>query len=171
VTSTREIRCYDYVNHRYEEVRDALRGDAAKVFQAATHAASSRAESVAAALRVQVAGLELSKDVVITVRGVTEVRQARRSKTGPGPVTRIRLVWEAARTPRLFPLMEAELAIYSLTATETQLDFLGRYRPPLGALGRAMNAIAGHRIAEVSVHGFLNDVAAYLRHTLEKTRA
>jgi hypothetical protein len=29
-----------------------------------------------------------------------------------------------------------------------------------------MNAIVGHRIAEVSVHRFVSDVAGYLRHTL-----
>jgi len=53
-----------------------------------------------------------------------------------------------------------------LTATETQLDFRGVYEPPFGAVGKVMNAVAGHRIAEVSVHRFINDVAGYLRHTL-----
>jgi hypothetical protein len=69
--------------------------------------------------------------------------------------------------PRLFPLMKAQLSIYPLTATETQLDFLGFYEPPFGAVGKAMNAIVGHRIiAEVSVHRFISDVAAYLRKAL-----
>ena len=68
--------------------------------------------------------------------------------------------------PRLFPFMKAELAIYPLTSTETQLDFSGAYEPPLGALGKAMNAVAGHRLAEASVHRFVNDVAGYLRTTL-----
>jgi hypothetical protein len=44
---------------------------------------------------------------------------------------------------------------YPLTATETQLDFWGIYEPPLGAVGKAMNAIIGHRIAEASVHRFI----------------
>jgi hypothetical protein len=82
------------------------------------------------------------------------------------PVTRLRLEWEAATRPRLFPLMKAELSIYPLTATETQLDFSGLYKPPFGALGKAMNAIVGHRIAEVSVHRFVSDVAEYLRQVL-----
>ena len=68
--------------------------------------------------------------------------------------------------PRLFPLMKAELAIYPLTATETQLDFCGIYDPPFGAVGKAMNAVLGHRIAEVSVHRFISDVAEYLRQAL-----
>jgi hypothetical protein len=31
------------------------------------------------------------------------------------------------------------------------LDFSGIYEPPFGAVGKTMNAIIGHRIAEVSV--------------------
>ena len=38
----REIRCYDYVNHPYERVRDVLRLDALNVFQSATKAAAQR---------------------------------------------------------------------------------------------------------------------------------
>ena len=82
------------------------------------------------------------------------------------PATRLQLEWEAARMPRLFPIMKADLSIYPLTATETQLDFKGVYEPPLGPLGKAVNAMVGHRIAEVSVHRFVSDVAGYLRKTL-----
>ena len=70
--------------------------------------------------------------------------------------------------PNLFPLMKAELSIYPLTASETQLDFFGLYEPPFGAVGKAMKAIVGHRIAEVSVHRFVSDVTAYLRQILSK---
>jgi hypothetical protein len=62
--------------------------------------------------------------------------------------------------------MKAELSIYPLTATETQLDFRGFYEPPFGTLGKAVDAMVGHRIAEVSVDRFVNDVAGYLRRTL-----
>jgi hypothetical protein len=84
------------------------------------------------------------------------------------PVTRLQLEWQAAKMPNLFPLMKAELSIYPLTASETQLDFLGLYEPPFGAVGKAMNAIVGHRIAEVSVHRFVSDVTAYLRQVLAR---
>jgi hypothetical protein len=84
------------------------------------------------------------------------------------PVTRLQLEWQAAKMPSLFPLMKAELSIHPLTASETQLDFSGLYEPPFGAVGKAMNAIVGHRIAEVSVHRFISDVKAYLRQVLAK---
>jgi hypothetical protein len=160
----REIRCYDYVNHPYEQVRDALSHDALAVFQSATKAAASRAQSVAAELRVDIGGIAVEADIKIHVKNIEE--KGREAMTAP--VTRLRLEWEAAKMPRLFPFMRADLAIYPLTSTETQLDFSGVYEPPLGAVGKAVNAVAGHRIAEVSVHRFVNDVAGYLRQTLTR---
>ncbi len=55
------------------------------------------------------------------------------------------------------------LTVYPLTATETQLNVLGRYDTPLGVVGSAVDALVGHRIAEASVHRFIGDVARYLR--------
>ena len=160
----REVRFYDYVNQPYERVRDALRKNTLSVFQAATKAAASRAQTVAAELHVDVGGIGVKTDIKISIQNIEEkVKDAL-----PAPSTRLLLEWEAATLPGMFPLMKAELSIYPLTATETQLDFLGFYEPPFGAVGQAVNAIVGHRIAEASVHRFVNDVAGYLRQTLGK---
>jgi hypothetical protein len=158
----RTIRCYDYVNHPYERVRDALKQNALMVFQSATKTSASRAQSVAAELHVDFAGIGVKADIKIEVRRVDE--KARGS--GSGPSTKLTLEWEAAKMPRLFPLMKGDLFVYPLTATETQLDFSGIYKPPFGTVGKSMNAIVGHRIAEVSVHRFVSQVAAYLRQAL-----
>lgn len=156
---SREIRSFDYVNAPYESVRAALSKDALAIFRSATKAAAGRTHSVASALRVEIAGIELAKEIEISVK---EVKEA------PGTaVTRLELEWKAARAPGLFPMMKAELAVYPLTATETQLDFSGRYEPPLGWLGTAVDAAIGHRIAEASVHRFVSEVAHYLRTALE----
>jgi hypothetical protein len=155
----REIHCYDYVNHPYDQVRDALSKDAIALFQSATKAAASRARSVASELRIDVGGIGIGADIRVSVKSI-EVKDR---EAMADPVTRLQLEWEAATMPGLFPLMKAELSIYPLTATETQLDFKGFYEPPLGPLGKAVNAMVGHRIAEVSVHRFVRDVAGYLR--------
>jgi len=157
------IRSYDYVNHPYARVRDALKADPRAVFQSATKAAASRAKSLASELRIDVGGLKLAADIAIVVKEIVETPAA----GGAGPSTVIRLEWEAVSLPHLFPFMQAELALYPLTATETQLDFSGTYQPPLGVLGSAMNAMVGHRIAEGSVHRFVTDVAEYLRTSLK----
>ena len=158
----REIRCFDYVNHPYEQVRDALSKDPLAVFQSATKAAAARAQSIASELRVEMGGIGVQADIRISIKNIDE----KASKDMAGPVTRLQLEWQAAKLPSLFPLMKAELSIYPLTRTETQLDFLGFYEPPLGAVGKAVNAIVGHRIAEVSVHRFVSDVAESLRQAL-----
>jgi hypothetical protein len=63
--------------------------------------------------------------------------------------------------------MNAELWVYALTSTETQLDFKGQYEPPLGPLGTAIDAAIGHRIAEASVHRFVAEIARHLRSKLD----
>ena len=162
MSKSREIRVYDYVNHPYERVRDALRQNALAILQSATKAAASRAQTVAAELHVDLGGVSVKTDINISVKKIEE----KVHYVLPAPATCLLLEWQAATLPRMFPLMKAELAVYSLTATETQLDFSGSYKPPFGTVGKAMNAIVGHRIAEVSVHQFIADVASYLRRSL-----
>lgn len=162
MSKPRDVRCYDYVNHPYEQVRDALTKDAGAVFQAATRAASARAKSVASALHVDIAGFDVAKDVTIGVKKIAEHPAEPKTRVK----TVIELEWEAAEAAGLFPLMHGELSVYPLTGTETQLDFFGHYQPPMGALGTALDAVAGHRLAEASVLRFLRDVARFLRESL-----
>ncbi len=162
MTSTREIRYYDYVNVGYERLREVLNRDVLAVCRGATKTAAARAASLASELHVNVAGFDIGTDITIRVGAVTEHSA---SATTPR-MTTFALEWEAARLPRLFPFMHAELRVYPLTPTETQLELVSRYDPPLGALGAAMDALVGHRIADASVHRFLAEVAAHLRATL-----
>ena len=162
MSSGREIRSYDYVNRPYERVRDALKQNVLTVFQSATKAAASRAQSVAAELHIDFGGIGVKTDINISVKNIEE----KSIDAASTPSTRLVLEWEATTMPRLFPLMRGELSVYPLTSTETQLDFCGIYEPPFGAVGKTMNAIVGHRIAEVSVHRFVSDVAGYLRQAL-----
>jgi hypothetical protein len=159
----REIRSYDYVNHPYDRVREALHSDLTGVFHAATKAAASRAESVATELRVSVGALEVGAEIAVSVGDVEETSV----EPGYSAIMRIPISWQAAERPQLFPLMKAELSVYPLTSTETQLDFKGEYEPPGGVLGGAVDAVVGHRIAEASVHRLIADVAHYLRRSLE----
>jgi hypothetical protein len=156
------IRVYDYINHPYETVRKKLSGEALEVFRNATKVAALRAKSVASELRVNFAGIEVGTDISITIKSIEDVPK----KLSSPPMTRITLEWEAAKMPRLFPFMKAELSAYPLTATETQLDLSGNYEPPFGVLGSVIDSVVGHRIAEASVHQFIMDVAVYLRKEL-----
>ena len=94
-----EISCYDYVNHPYDRVRDELSKDALAIFQSATKAAASRARSIASELRVDIGGIGVEADIVISVTKIEE----KASEAMSGPVTRLQLEWEAAKMPSLFP--------------------------------------------------------------------
>jgi hypothetical protein len=155
----REIRAFDYVNHPYESVRDALRADALEIVRSATQAAASRADAVAAGLHVNIAGIKIGAEIDLRIEDMVEET----GETHAGKALHISLEWEAAKAARLFPLMRGRLSVYPLSGTETQLDFHGRYEPPLGAVGTALDAMVGHRIAEASVHRFITDVASWLR--------
>jgi hypothetical protein len=160
MSESQVIRCYEYVTAPYERVRDKLRADPLGVFQRATTAATKRLEAVAANLRVNLGAVEIGTDVVVTTPEIIEDTAAPGMH---GPRTRLRFEWRAAKAPGLFPLMKAQLSVYPLSGDETQIDFVGHYEPPLGLVGEAVNAIVGRRVAEASVHRFVDDVAMRLR--------
>jgi hypothetical protein len=153
MSESREVRCYDYVPLRYERVRDLLHSDGIAIFSRATATANERARELVATLRMNVGPVEVGVDVQLHVKGITDEVGA----TGD-PRTRLELTWEATRQAGFFPTMDASLSVYPLAPDETQLDLFGRYRPPMGPLGTAIDATAGHRVAEAAVHRLLRDV-------------
>lgn len=156
-----ELHAFDYVNHPYTAVRDALLEDAVATLEKATAVAATRAESLGAELRANIGALSVSAPIQIElVRIETAI--------GPGgrQATNFTLRWQAAERPALFPTMNAVLSIYPLTPTETQLDLSGVYAPPLGPVGQALDALVLHHIAKESVAGFIQSVAKFLRERL-----
>ncbi len=160
---TRCLRCYAYVNWPYDAVRALLHDRPVEVLRGATTSAASRAKDLAGSMRVAVAGLELGVQVSMHVLAVRDDEGV----AGLSPVTRVNLAWEAARAPSLFPFMSAHLSAWPLTSTETQIEIEGDYTPPLGALGAAIDAVVGHRIAEAAVRQFVDDVVEQMRQELQ----
>jgi hypothetical protein len=151
------------VNHPYDAVRDALRGDLGGILDRATRTATGRAQALTANLKVDVGPLEIGTDVAIEMLGVEERAEG---PVGQTPTTYIRLRWKAARAAALFPSMDAELIVYPLSRHETQLELRGRYAPPLGPVGSALDSLVGHRLADASVHRFVTEIAIFLRSEL-----
>ncbi|MGH7285213.1 MAG: hypothetical protein ACRELY_27135 [Polyangiaceae bacterium] len=163
-----EIQCYEYVNRPYDRVSAALIDDAVGLFRRATRGASKRADALVATLKLHVAGFEVGKNIVIRVKHIDA------SGSAPGNLapeaTRLAIDWEAETNAGLFPSMRAELAVYPLSAEETQLDLRGTYTPPGGILGNAADRLVGHRMALASMHRFLDDLSDGLRRELEEAR-
>jgi hypothetical protein len=58
----------------------------------------------------------------------------------------------------LLPRLEANLELGSLGQDRTQLAISARYRPPLGVVGRAVDRVLLHRVAEATLKDFLDRV-------------
>lgn len=166
MSEPRKLRCYGYVDRPYEQVRQLLRQQAMALLQRATSSASARASSLAAKLKLEVAGIELGVDARTYLQRIREEEPV----AGLPPVTCLEIGWEARQTPGLFPVMRAEVSFWPLTSDETQLEIAGDYRPPLGAVGTVVDATVGHLIAEAVVHKFLEDIVAEIRKELPEAQ-
>jgi len=71
--------------------------------------------------------------------------------------------WRAEGAGRLFPSLDADIEVAALGSERTQLSISGRYRPPLGPAGRAMDRMLLHRVAEATIKDFLERIGAALR--------
>jgi len=77
--------------------------------------------------------------------------------------TMLPIAWKATSAERIFPQLEADIEIAPLGPSRTQLSISARYRPPLGAVGRALDKALLHRVAEATVKDFLDRVGERLR--------
>ena len=119
-----EIHCYDNVNHPYEQVRDALTKDALAVFQSATKGAASRARSIASELRVEMGGIGVQADIIISIKKIDE----KASEPMGAPVTRLQLEWESAKIPSPVSAHESGPLNLSIDWHRNAIGFLGRLR-------------------------------------------
>lgn len=76
----------------------------------------------------------------------------------------IPLTWEATGPSGLFPRLEGELRLSALDPERSELSLSGRYRPPLGRAGQALDEAVLARVARGTVRSLLRRVA----HALEE---
>jgi hypothetical protein len=73
-------------------------------------------------------------------------------------MTSLPLTWEPVGLEGLLPRLDANLELGALGPERTQLAISARYRPPLGAVGQAVDRVLLHRVAEATVKDFLDRV-------------
>ena len=140
------LHVYDYVNRPFSLVSELLVREARAILQRAS------------TLHAHFGPLEVGAEIVLEVGPYDE------TPLGTGrPAVRVPVEWHARHAARAFPVMRAELLVYPLTPSETQLELVGTYEPPLGLLGRAIDSALLHRTAEESVAQFVREVAQELR--------
>jgi hypothetical protein len=74
-------------------------------------------------------------------------------------MTSVPLTWEPVGLEGLLPRLDANLELGSLGDDRTQLAISARYRPPLGVVGRAVDRVLLHRVAEATLKDFLDQVS------------
>lgn len=164
MTDLQPLRFYGYVDRPYAAVRSLLRSRADEVLQRATNTASERARGLIARLHLEAAGVAVGVDVRVEVARKPEEAGI----AALPPITHVGIAWKAVEREGLFPSMSADLAVSPMTFAETRVEFEGTYRPPLAALGEMFDAAIGHRIAEATVHRFVNDLIEELRRGIPK---
>jgi hypothetical protein len=157
---THELHCYDYVNQPYEIVRRAVLADPLELFTRATSAGRG------SRLHVMLGAIELGAEIEIEIRSIGE-----KHEPFERPSLMITLAWHSRRRVALFPTLAAQLVVYPLTPTETQVELTGTYDPPLGIVGEAVDAAVLHRFAKESAAGFVREIATHLRRNLSAAQA
>jgi hypothetical protein len=160
----RPIHTYDYIDEPFDDVTEILADTTATVLQSATTRAAEHARETVSRLRVPLGGFEIARDVTIQI-GTFDPIEARR--------VRVPIRFRAASRAALFPSVEADLEVQALSLDPpyTQITLVGAYKPPLGVLGAAGDAIAGHRIAEIAIRRLVQEIVARLKTELASRRA
>jgi hypothetical protein len=148
----RTVRQFAYVDRAFRDVRRYLSAAPARIIEDPGHDGPARPGGPTTGLHVHRMGLDLVRDVRMTMGDLSVgVHSAR------APVR-----WEDATRPGLFPILEATFDLAPVSAGRhpmTQLGLLGRYQPPLGFFGALGDTVAGRQVVLESVEGFLDELA------------
>lgn len=154
---TRNLHAYAYLDRPYDQVRLAFSSELVEVLEHAGEAAATRAVTVSHRLAAHLGPLQIGTRIDVEPTGFEQT-----PRDAGHPSCRLHLTWKASTAQALFPTMQADIVAHAVGPDETQLALFGTYSPPLGALGSVADAVLGHRVAEASVHSFLNAVVTRL---------
>ena len=161
VTNTMLLHDFAYVPVGAGQVRDRLLANRGEWLSPLASAAASDGEELRLRIGPSEALPVLSKTVRVTVGDPLE----------RGEVTVVPITWQATGTPGCSPSSAPTSRSPRSTAELTQLTLHGRYEPPLGAIGRRLDRLLMHRVAEASVRSFLRHLAEALTPTGGRTTA
>jgi hypothetical protein len=145
------LRYYVELDLPAAQVESALLDAPATWLPALADGAAERADPLFAEVGVGPSVLRLTKRVNVQFGPVVQF---------PSKVS-LPMTWEPGG--RLLPRLDAELELGTLGKDRTQLAISGRYDPPLGTVGRTVDRLALHRVAEATIKDFLDRVAAALQ--------
>ena len=146
------VQDFQVIEPQYWQVVEQLTADAQALLVGALDGARSEGER----LRVRVGPPGWPAIVAKTV----EIHPGPLRVYGDGVL--LAFSWEASGSASLFPRLDADLEVAPLGAEGTQLILRARYEPPWGVLGRGVDKVLLHRVAESTVRAFLARICAGL---------
>jgi len=148
------IRYYLDLSLPFEEVEEALLADPEMWLPGVAREAEDRGEQLLGEV-----GFSFDDDRRLSKEVHIELGPPYRM---PGK-TLLPLSWKATGPERLFPSLDADLEVAALGRSRTQLSISARYRPPLGVVGKALDRVLLHRVAEATIKDFLDRVGEGIR--------
>lgn len=151
----RPILAYSHADINFDDAIALLEGDPEGLLQVATQKSNARADEVVGRMHLRVGEFDIGRDVEIELGHFDPVEVSR---------SVLPLRWHASRGHLWFPTLDATLEIAALSThpPRVEVTLAGSYRPPLGPLGAAMDAVATHAIVESTVQTFVDEVAERL---------
>ncbi len=143
------IRYYLDLSLPFEDVEDALLADPEVWLPGVALGAEDRGEQLLGEV-----GFSIDDDRRLSKEVHVELQPPYRM---PGK-TLLPLSWKATGPERLFPSLDADVEIAALGRSRTQLSISARYRPPLGVVGKALDRVLLHRVAEATIKDFMDRV-------------
>jgi copper chaperone CopZ len=155
----RRIHRYAYVMRPYDDVWMAVAGSPSMLLDESAGDGLKRLQ-----LHARLAGIDVARPVLVHVGGLVN----------RGDRAVLSLTWCDQGRRNLFPVMEAVLELLPVDyrgCPITQIGLVGRYRPPFGAFGTAIDRVAGAQIVAESVTWFVAGVARRLEAALPAPEA
>lgn len=146
-------RAYVYLDHAFPEV-DAVFAGPSQAWLAGLDGDSG--EDLLARVGIELHGFQVYRHVRLSLG------EAARLADGG---TTIPIVWHPSGGEALFPDLQGELDIEPV-GSRTQLTLNAHYTPPLGWLGEIANRLLLYRLADATVHDFVQRVASNVEQTL-----
>jgi len=147
------VRDFQIVQRPFTVVDGAIRSDPSELLSEALHAARVEGER----LRGGVAPAGWPSPLAVTVDLVTGPLRSH------GDALLLTFAWDANQSRSLFPHFDADLELAPFGRERSQISLSGNYVPPGGAIGKGIDRLVLHRVAESTIRAFL----VQLLHALE----
>jgi hypothetical protein len=146
------IQDFVHISRPFAEIHDQIARDPHAILEALAVGAYREGEQLAMRIGPSGSHSRLSKKVCLDIGSPYE----------RGDGVAFPICWWASGASWLFPCLDGDLEISPVEDGTTRITLSGRYEPPLASVGRGIDHMVLHRVAESSVRLFLTSIARAL---------